>query len=244
MDEKLFFPRLDDLVVKCEKTNIPQFLGFLSETETAMARSYLANNFVKVRFFGGFDGAIRNYVCVLPSWCDDVEFPIIPITFEYKSAYKLTHRDFLGAVMSLGIIREKVGDILVGNGTCVLFAQREIAKFIISQTQKIGNVGVNAFEGIKGELPISTKKQSLVDTIPSARLDAVVSAICNLSRNKASEIIESNLVCVNSFICEKTTKKINSGDVISVRKFGRFDITSVDDISKKGRIILKYEKHI
>jgi len=122
MDEKLFFPRLDDLVTLCEKTGVPQFLGFLSETETALARGYLKNCTLSTQVYGGYENALRNFVCVKPDWCEKAEFPITAVTFLYKDDYKLTHRDFLGAVMSLGIEREKVGDILVGEGKAVMFA--------------------------------------------------------------------------------------------------------------------------
>jgi len=244
MDEKLFYPRIDDCVLLCERTNTPQFFGFLSETETALARKYLSKNSQNTEFFGGYSEAIRNFLCVKPSWCDEVKFPIDAVTFKYKPCYTLSHRDFLGAVMSMGIAREKVGDILVGEGICVLFAENKIAKHIISQVEKVGNVGVTLTLGMPDTLPIKTTKKEFSDTVSSNRLDAVVSALCNCSRSKAVELIEGGFVCLNSFISEKVTRSVNSGDVISVRKYGRFNILSVDELSKKGRNILKYEKYI
>lgn len=243
MDEKILTARIGDLENRAEKTDKPQFLGFLSEGESAIALERLGKSALNVKFFGGYEGAGRNFLCVAPKFCENPQFPIAAVTARYRKQDKLSHRDFLGSLMALGLTREKIGDILVEDGRAVFFAEKTVSDFIVSQINKVGRVGVTLKIGADYPLPEIGKKQEFSSTVSSSRLDCVIAAILNTSRNKALEVIEQSLVSVNSFLTEKPTLKINSGDKISVRRKGRFDIISIDEISKKGRIILRYEKY-
>lgn len=244
MEEKLLNARLDDIKKRCFNSEKPQFIGFLSESEAALANRYLKNCPLNVSFFGGYDGALRTFLCIAPDYCENINLPITPITAMFRKQDKLAHRDFLGAITALGILREKIGDILIEEGRAVIFADSKISDFIISQIEKVGNVGVELSEGASPPLPEAGKCSEFSDTVASARLDCVVAALCNTSRNKASELINGSFVSINSFLCERPTQTVRSGDRISIRKKGRFNIVSIDGISKKGRIILKYEKYI
>ncbi len=244
MDSELLPARIADAQSLCTKTSSPKFLGFLTPAETAAAVDCLKNADCSYRFFGGYDGAERVILALLPDWCDEVQFPIIPFTFKYRECDTLTHRDFLGALMALGITRESVGDILVERGRAVAFISRDISKYVASQTQKVGSVGVNVTEGCTFPLPSMSKKAAFTDTVASLRLDGVVAALCGFSRNAAAEHIQNGEVSVNSVCCQKTTRVVAAGDVITVRHKGRFEIDNTDQLSKKGRIILKYNKYI
>ncbi|MCQ2455111.1 MAG: YlmH/Sll1252 family protein [Clostridia bacterium] len=244
MDENIFSARIKDIAERSQKNDKPEFLGFLSEGESARAKAELSGIGAKVSFFGGYDSALRTYLCVSPKWCENISFPIVAITATYRNQDKLSHRDFLGALMSLGITREKIGDILTEDGRAVFFAEKTVSEFILSQLTKVGRVGVSLSEKVNYPLPEIGKKQEFTATVSSCRLDCVVSALIGASRNKSTEIINNSLVSVNSFLAVKPTAKINSSDRISIRGKGRFDIVSLSDLSKKGRIILRYEKYI
>ncbi|MBO4693955.1 MAG: hypothetical protein J5659_06180 [Clostridia bacterium] len=235
--------RVDDCVSLCGKTDRPKFLGFLNENETALAAVFLKNSSARYKFFGGYDLANRRYLGVFPEWDKDMLFPIKCITFTYPSAYSLTHRDFLGAVTALGVVREAVGDILIGDGRAVIFVSETIAEHIVSQISKVGSVGVKLNIGMPDILPEISKKVFLSDTIASNRLDCVISAFMGTSRGKALSVISEGRVSVNSMQCQKITMSLNSGDSITVRGKGRFTVESMDGRSKKGRIILKYSKY-
>ncbi len=243
MDSELLPARVKDLAYLCEKTNAPKFLGFLTPNESAIAIKQFAKG-DKYRLFGGYDGAERVCLCVLPHWCDEVTYPITAFTFKYRMCDTLSHRDFLGALMSLGIARETIGDILVEAGRAVVFVHNDISKFVFTQINKIGNVGVSVTKGFDAPLPQLGIKQEFVTTVASTRLDCVVSAMCGISRKAAAEVIDDGLVCINSICCEKSTHTITSGDTLAVRRNGRFEIVSCDGYSKKGRIILKYNKYV
>ncbi len=243
MDISLLPARIDDLCLQCTKTSAPKFLGFLTPSEAAVALAVLKNR-ERYSFFGGYDGAERTCVCVMPDWCDEAVFPITAITITYRKSDSLSHRDFLGALMALGIARETIGDILVESGRAVVFVLGEIADFVITQITKIGSVGVALQKGMTPPLPNASAVLACSDTVASLRLDCVIASICNFSRAAAVEVIADGLVAVNSVALTKATSSVREGDVITVRKKGRFKITACDEYSKKGRIILKYDKYI
>lgn len=244
MDEKFLTARIDDLCELCDKTNAPKFLGFLSEKEAAIANKHLSGSKKAIVFYGGYEGALRTVLGVLPEGLSDVPFPITPLSFVFRKQDELAHRDFLGVITGSGIAREKIGDILVQKGRAVVFADPSAAKFILSQIDKVGRVGVTVREGFDQPLPEASQKKEFSDTVASLRLDCVIAAICGLSRKEAIEHIEKEYVFVNSLVSDKITSRVKNGDIISVRKKGRFIIKSVDGVSKKGRTVLIYDKYI
>lgn len=243
MDSELLPARIRDLKNICEKTSSPKFLGFLTSDELSVALKCLKNS-VGYTFFGGYEGAERTVLAFLPDWCDEPIYPITALTFTYRQCDSLSHRDFLGSLMALGITRETVGDILVENGRAVAFVLSDIADFIVSQISKIGKVGVQVHKGFENPLPSLSKKQSFSVTVASTRLDCVISALCGFSRKEASEKIADGYVTVNSVCIEKSIYNVMPDSNITVRQKGKFEITSCDEYSKKGRIILRYNKYV
>ncbi len=113
MDATVFAARVSDLAVLCERTSVPRFLGFLTATEAVEADRILRSIGIKYCFFGGHDFSERTMLSCLPDWCDSTDYPITALTFYFRECDELSHRDFLGSLMSLGLKREAVGDILV-----------------------------------------------------------------------------------------------------------------------------------
>ncbi len=244
MDSNFFVSRVFDVAESADKNCIPKFLGFLTGEEAATAADALKKRNVRFSFFGGYDEAERVYLTCLPEWCDEVEYPITPITFSFRKEDELSHRDFLGSLMALGLTREKIGDILVEKGRAVVFVSSTIAEHIISQIDKVGRVGVTLNKGCDFPLPSLSELADFSITATSARLDCIISAICGFSRKKAVEIIEAGFVSINSVMCDKVTKIVKENDKITVRGKGKFIICSTDERSKKGKIILKYKKYV
>lgn len=240
----LLTARIRDTENKCLSSDVPSYLGFLSPEEAALARDVLKNSGVNHTFCGGYEGAGRVYLVCLPEWCENPEPPIEAITFSYNRSYPLSHRDFLGSLTALGISRQSIGDILIQSGRAVAFLNREIAEFALSQIDKVGKTGVKISCGYTEPLPPSGEKKEFSGTVSSLRLDCVISEICSVSRSKAAQLIEEGFVLINSLECEKVTKQVCPGDRISVRKKGKFEILSSDELSKKGRTVLKFAKYI
>ncbi len=244
MESEILIARISDTLDISQKTSKPKFFGFLTCEEAALAQKLLENRNANFCLFGGYEGAQRVMLGCLPDWCDDCEFPITAVTFTYRTADELRHRDFLGALMALGITRESVGDILVEKGRTVAFLKDEVLPFVLSNVAKIGKVGVNITLGFDEPLPLGDSLIIASVTVSSLRLDCVVSAVANVSRTKANELIEAGLVSVNSIVCEKSTKQIVSGDALTVRGRGKFIIGDTCHKTKKDRIVLEFKKYL
>ena len=244
MDAELLPARIKDTAELCEKTCTPKFLGFLTASETALARNILKSAHCRTDFFGGYEGAERVMLGCFPEWAEDFPFPFAALTVGFRKADTLCHRDILGSFMALGIKRETVGDILIEPGRAVVFVSDDIKNFILTQVSKIGRVGVTVKEGCTFPLPESDKLEEFTGTAASDRIDCIAAALCGLSRAKICELIAAGYVTVNSVPVSKPTKSVAAGDVISVRGKGRYITVSLDGRTKKDRIIIKYKKYI
>lgn len=241
--DKLVIARLSDAVKMTDIKNIPSFLGFLNEREFSVCKSTLDKQRIKYAFFGGYADALRVFIAVLPDWADEVQFPFSCLKISFKSQYSLSHRDFLGAFMALGIEREKLGDILVKEGEAYVFVSNSIEQYCIQNISKIGSVGVDV-SVFEGQIHVEQSFEEILKTIASDRADCVVAALCNLSREKAKDFILSGNLIVNHVICESVTMKIKSSDVLSVRGKGKFIVSAIEDKTKKGRLKLNLKKYI
>ena len=198
-------------------------------------------------FYGGYDGAAR-VVCgflegtyaseMAPS---DV-FPIVPLTFTYRERDVLSHRDFLGALLSLEIKRELVGDILTAEGYTVAFVH-ETAADLVSALDKIGKVGVRCEKGITKSLPTQQTKR-IDTTVSSLRLDCIVSAAVNTSRERSASLIKSGMVNADFSPCLNVSTEVKENTVISVRGHGRYRLSEISGETRKGRLRIVIEKYI
>ena len=246
METVLLKARIADTADLCERTSSLKFLGFLTMEEALLADKLLCNRNVKYSFFGGFDSAERVMLGCFPDWaeCEENYFPITAVTFTYRKADKLSHRDFLGSLMGLGIKRESVGDILVEEGRAVAFLSDDILKFVLTQTEKIGRTGVTVNKGFDLPLPQKGELAEFSVTVASPRVDCVVAALAGVSRKNALEKIMAGEVAINSVLCDKPTLQINAGDAVTVRRKGKFLIDSFGNKTKKDRVVINYKKYV
>jgi len=244
MQSELLKERIFDTADICEKTNRPKFLGFLSLEQAVYAEKLLEHRNIRYELFGGYEGATRVILGCFPDWVKEPDFPLSVLTAEFRKADTVTHRDVLGTLTGLGLKRETIGDILLEEGRAVIFLTEETEKFVLTQVEKIGRVGVKLKSGADYPLPRASEMAEFTDTISSTRLDCVVSAVAKVSRGKAAEIIGQGLVAVNSFACEKSTKTVAEGDVVAVRGSGKFIVISISDKTRKDRTVLKYKKYV
>lgn len=245
-ENALLIARLDDIITASAKKQYPTFIGFLNEQQISVLTQHLKKSKVSnYRFFGGYENSDR---CLLGisfgDYIEDYYYPITGISFKYKPEYKLSHRDFLGSLMGLGLKREAIGDILTGDGYTVVFIKDEIKKYVLSQIQKIGSVGVVTEEWDNYTLPIKNEFENISCTISSARLDNIVSALVGLSREKSATLIKQGLVFVNSVAVDNLSYTIKTGDKISIRGKGKFIVGDFSGLTKKGRLKLTVQKYI
>lgn len=231
-EDKLVLSKAKDTIALSEKRTTPCFYGFLNEHQAQLIKDslYIDDN---CRFWGGYEDATRVMFGVNASCAD---FPISAVKFVYKKEYKLSHRDFLGSLMALGIERSIVGDILTFSGETVVFVKSELAQYIVDSISKIGRVGVNSLVFDTKNFDYVNEFDVIDTTVSSLRLDVFVSAICSLSRDKSQKLIKSDLVSVNHKIVNSVSKCVCVGDVITIRKFGKFVFAEENGFSKKGKL--------
>lgn len=243
MENNILLARINDIVETVYKTDKPKFLGFLSNEEKAFVKKQLDHCILNCVFYGGANDCERVFLGCFPDWLEEYTFPITAVTFKYRTVDTLRHRDFLGSLMALGIKRESVGDILIEQGRAVVFLSDDIVDFVLQSVQKIGRVGITLFKGYDSPLPQREQPAEHKKTVASLRLDCVVSALTNCSRNTACELIEGGLVAVNSIVTYKITKALTTGDVLSVRRKGKFELVSSNTKTKIDKILLIYKAY-
>ena len=149
---------------------------------------------------------------------------------------------FLGALLALEIKRELLGDILVAEDYAVVFCH-ETARELVFRMNKIGSVGVSAELGVTRPIP-EVKTKRIEAAVSSLRLDCIVSAAANISRERSASLIKSGQVNADFFPCLNLSREISAGTVISVRGSGRYRLSEISGETKKGRIRVVIEKYI
>lgn len=145
--------------------------------------------------------------------------------------------------MALGVERDVIGDILVGEGRCVAFFRQEMAPYFLDNIRKIGRVGVKAEEGAKEPLPVRREFKELSGVVASQRLDCLVAFLCKTSREKAAGLITAGLVMRNHRESLSPSQRTEEGDVLSIRGHGKFQIDRLGPLTSKGRLSVLCRKY-
>lgn len=241
-EDRLVLAKVLDRAEQAERRNIPAATDFLSPQQQIQALDLLRLAGISETTYvlqGGYEGAERKILLFLPDWleAEDAVSPIRCLRASFQENEKLTHRDFLGSLMGLGIVREKVGDILVGPDSADLLVLDSVAEFLLQSWTSAGRakLRVSAIEPDHLHIPAVQKKE-VRDTVSSLRLDAVASSGFRLARGKAAALIESGRVQLNWRECVKPDKLLEAGDVVSARGFGKFELAEVGGLTRKGRV--------
>lgn len=211
---------------------------FLTLSEQVIVQN-MCKNRVDYQLFGGYQGAEKKRLAMY----QQEDFDIICIKIHKNDAYlDLTHQNILGTLMSLSIQLDAVGDIIAEEG--IFFIIQDLEDFILSELTHINNVPLEleVLEDVDFIRTVNLSDES--SSISSLRLDAVVSKIARISRLDAANMISNDLIKVNQVLINKVTKTIQEEDIISIRKYGRFQIFDTKKRSKKGKIIMKYGKYL
>ena len=243
MEERDLLPRIKDLANRCANKNIITCSPFLTPHEQAEVLEYCRRVLrVTPLFHGGYEDAERRMAFFLPDWLDEESFDPSPYmkAVEAKAPFSsLSHRDFLGSLMGLGIERECVGDIIVKEQTGWFFLLPSITPHVLSSMVKVGRDGVSVSEVDLFSLPAFEKElKEVTFTVQSLRIDAVASGIFRLSRSSCQDLFIRGDVSLNHFPCLDKDASVSEGDIISLRHYGKAKILSADGRSRKGRIFV------
>lgn len=262
-EKALLLARVEDLFCRAERYE-PCVGPFLTPAEqffvSGCLPKYRSDAFAV--FFGGYDGSERNRLFVLPGYLADEsgEYPssfvrtavpelaaeAVSVLAVAGSGYKkLTHRDYLGSLLALGIERDKVGDIVVTDDAhAYIFCDGTMATFLTQELHRVGSDAVKVesveigddFHAERRFIPISA-------TVASPRLDSIVAALIGTSREKAQTIIREGAVEVNYEMTDRNDKLPGEGAVIRVRGHGKYVLRSVSEQTKKGRYRLLADQY-
>lgn len=252
-DQRILLGRLLDRLEASRSRSVPTHSPFLSPAERAAGEKLLAAWGQPRHFFsGGYEGAERT-VCFFPAdWQEDGELPagdsnpLSAVRAALPPDAGFTHRDVLGSLMGLGVTRETVGDILMGDGgVCDVIVLRDALPIFLSQWEGIGRYRITPVQLALEELSASLPRIKMIrDTVATLRLDAVAASGFSLSRGKAADLISAGRVSVNHLECDKPDRTIAQGDVITCRGLGKCVVKTVGGKSKKGRIMLELERYV
>ena len=204
-------------------------------------------------FYGGFEEAERVIAVFYPEKLEEliqnIDFnkyiKAIRITLPNENKGKYTHQNYLGALMKLGVNREKIVDILVDENGADVIIKEDILKFLVINLPELTRFQKSKIEEIRLEelRKAIIKKEKIMITVSSMRVDNIVAELAKCSRNKTNELLEQERVFVNYEVIIKATKQIKEDDKITIRGKGRFKINKKVGTTKKDRIILEVEKN-
>lgn len=218
-----------------------RYSDFLNPFEVENAKAILnSDTNLKYTVDGGYDESERKIVFIYPFYMeyedinDTLRFIQIEGNFKFKS---VSHKDYLGSLLSLGIKREKIGDIIIHDNFCQVIVSHDICDFILMNLEKVARNNVKLKEISRKEIIYSQPTyKEITFTVSSSRIDCIISGLYNISRQESTKLINNEKVQLNYEKITSCSKEIKSGCLISVRGKGRFQITTIGDLTKKGKI--------
>lgn len=246
-EESYIIKKLNDKASQAIYNNYPTYTQFLDLYEQSLFLSHLKTfPGVKHCFSGGYEDSERKIIGFYSSdyASQDLIFPIIALRISCEHASeRLTHRDYLGAIMSLGIERFMIGDIICNANEAFVFCIDHIADYIIDHLISVRNTYITVSKVETSNFEIKPEFDIIKGTVSSMRLDSIIKLGFSMSRGNALSLIEGGKAYINSRLYEKASTKINSGDIISIRGFGKIRVNSIGEMTKKGRIFIELYKY-
>lgn len=195
---------------------------------------------LSVDFFGGHLQAERQKAIIYPDYFvpDQMDYHIVVMAVDYPQKFnQLAHPQILGTLLSLGIERERLGDIITDGTHWQFFMDEPLSDYVAQQIDKIGGMGVT-LRTISFDKIITPEFNWLEETIivTSLRLDVLISSVYNLSRQQAKVLIDRGDVKLNFMTIDRINEEVDINDMISVRRKGRFKIQSLDGVTRKDNL--------
>ena len=243
MDDSVFLSKMRDVARLCAKYRAPKFSRFLDSREQYL----LESNGIYGTLFGGYADAERRMFGAFPDWQEPENsvFPIDVLKMTVKGEKIPTHRQYLGTILSLGIERDKIGDIVTDGKGAYIFVCADISEFIRENISKIGGSGVFVEYADENSVKIPEKKFEIIPCVcASLRLDAALAGLLNKSRNDVKSLIISGKASVNHADVQKTDFMIKEGDLLSIRGFGRAYIEEIGAKTRSDRIHVTFKKFV
>ena len=242
--------RFTELLRKSADAPYYIFTDFLGLSEQAIFFE-VKRDFPRVKYtaFGGVLGAERIIIRLGDEGQIgyDLPFPITVLKIEPKSqkfAEKLTHRDFLGSILGLGLERTRIGDIVIRDNVGYAFVSDDISDYIAESLTKVRRTDVTVKVGIElpeGEL-YRTERRKLQAV--GERVDAIIAKLFSISRDESLSLFKKGLVFADGRTLTSASYIPKEGEVISARGLGRFIYRGYDSLTKKGKLNIEVDLYI
>ena len=238
-----------DLCIRSERAGIWSYSGFLSLAEQDDFIRSPESSCYEYSFYGGYEAAERKLLVAgnadVIGYLPDPPICVIAVKpASQKFAEDLSHRDYLGAILNLGIERSLVGDILVKEKQAWFFCLDSVADYLVSALTRVRNTTVSA-AFVSGEVPeLQPRFESLRLNVASERLDAVLSAFTGLSRARTEPLFSGEKVFVNGRVVTDKSMKLKEDDIVSVRGFGKVVYDGIEYETRKSRLWVSLRKYV
>lgn len=245
IDEFLIGAICDDIEL-CEEIEYPVYSKYFYPPQVCKKLSQIEYREYNFSLCGISEGCEKNMIAVKPKDFpqEELYFPVKYFKVTNRSKFKeLEHKHYLGTIMSLGIKRELMGDLIVEDDSCYGIVSEEIFDFLVDNLKEVGRNPVTVEEVNRNQVP-SLKFEELVDSVSSVRLDNIVSVMINNSRSKGLELIEAGEVSVNYVVDKEKNSTLKEGDIVTIRKKGKFIFEKILGENKKGKIRVLIKRFI
>lgn len=256
-EEQILEKRLLELSRLAYNRDIITYSDFLNLNELNILHSIPKNTLCAgYVLFGGYDLAERQMAAFLPDALSlrgelDIrsffsrEICVLRISPLYeKYAEELSHRDYLGAMLNLGIDRSKTGDILIDGKNAFVFVNSKMKDFLIDELTRIRHTTVMTAEVEFQDFRYEPRYETINGTVASVRLDSLLALAFASSRSSLLGLIEGAKVFVNGKLVTSNGYQVKEQDIISVRGMGKFKFCGTGNITRKNRICVSILKYI
>ena len=242
--------RLLDLDRIAYERNLLKASGFLSLAEQEeyhrLEREFRSRHFLT----GGYESAERKRAVFLPDYLSGEEaaaevlriIRIAPLNEKFST--HPDHRDYLGAIMNLGIERDTVGDIILKEPEAFVFCSQTASAVLLPELRRVGRTSVVCSEAAPGIEQLRPSFEEMKVNAPSERVDAVTAQVFRLSRNAAEGLCDTDRVSVDGRLISSGSRKLNAGETVSVRGVGKFIYDGPCGTSRKGRLFVQIRKYV
>lgn len=262
----LLAARLRDMAHAADRGDLA-LSPFMTPQDCAEAERYLAvtGNAERAVFWGGYEGAERKRLCLLPDYLADYvsvavshiapfrEIPderaqtaVVAVKIVGSGYRMLTHRDYLGSLLGLGLERDVLGDLAVQDErSAVVFCTERVAQFLLDHLERVANDKVRcASYAVDEQFSDGRRTAPVYATVASERLDCAVAALTGKSREEARKLVSDGLVEVDYTPQDRPDRSLALPQTLSIRGIGKFRLLAFDGETKKGRLRLRAEKFV
>lgn len=237
---------LAEAVQRTQKFRLSEFLDpFGQEIAETVAANYGS---IRVDFDGGYQGAERQRAMFIHEDFQGTPngFGIACVKASWNPQFaRLSHRDVLGALMGLGIERERLGDLLVTSDSVKILCDDKMANYFLQNLTQIGAVGVSCELSDLAEIaPKEEHCKEIRATVASLRVDSIAASGFGSSRSRAAADIAADKLKLNWQAVKSASQTVKEGDVLSMRGRGRLEVAEIRGKTKKGRTVVVLKRYL